>query len=155
MSEPKVLFQSSASNTDFLHTLAVAAPLFLILVGSYVLYQHLIGSLVIRLEILLIILVIVAWVAPFGSRLKHMQVSEEGCVVFPSHTDPYTIEFREIEVISINHSLGVVKLKLCASSHLPGNAVWFIPEPQEGASKDELLENVRSFFFQRVGLTAE
>ncbi len=145
MENSKVIYRSVTSLTDTLHTISIAAPLFLILVGCYLLYRNVIENAVLRLMVLIGLLMLVAILAPLGGRLKHMEITESACRVIPSHSDPYEIEFGEIEAVNIQPAFGIVKIRLFPTKMLPGDSVWFIPETPEGISKRSHLEEVRAF----------
>lgn len=139
--------------TDTLHVLALAGPLFLILIGSYLIYRNLITDFMVRAVVLLAILGIVAAIAPLASRLKHVEITEQSCRVLPSHVLPYDIAFEEVDSFSVDSITGMVKLKLTASPTLPSDSVWFILEARAGKTKREGLQEVRTFLKQRVQLS--
>lgn len=150
MIEPKTIFRSATGVTDFLHTVSVAAPLFLILVGSYILYENLIANLAVRIAVLLGLLAAIAALAPLGSRLKHVEITEQCCRVLPSHTSPYEIRFNDIEDVSVNSLLGVFKLKIADSADVPRGSIWFIPQVTRGAHREKVIEEVRTLLAQRI-----
>jgi hypothetical protein len=148
---PKRLFRSATGLTDILHVLSIAGPLFLILLGSYVIYEKLIRDPVARTAVLLAILGVVAALAPMGSRLKHVDITEGGLRVLPSHISPYEIAFADIERISTVPVFGIVRLKVIASETLPNDSVWIILEVPEGRTRREVLEECCVFLQQRLG----
>jgi hypothetical protein len=152
VSQPKRLFRSSIALTDTLHMVSIAGPLFLILMGSYVIYEKLIADFVTRMAVLVAILGIVAAIAPMGSRLKQVEITESGFQVFSSHVPTYGIAFTEIERFSTISILGVVMLRLSASDTLPNDSIWIILEVPAGKTRREGLEEVRVLLQQRIGV---
>jgi hypothetical protein len=146
MTNSTVVFRSATSLTDFLHTLSIAAPLFLILLGSYVVYENLIVNMALRVAVLVAFLGAVALLAPMGNRLKHVEITRHGCTVLSSHGHSHEISFCDIEGCVVQRPLGIVKLKVRATTKLPGDSVWFIPETPAQKSKKESLEEVQTFF---------
>jgi hypothetical protein len=155
VSNPKRLIRSSIALTDTLHVVSIAGPLFLILVGSYVIYEKLIADSVARIAVLVIILGVVAALAPLGSRLKQVEITESGFQVFSSHLPSYGIAFNDIECFSTVSMLGMVILKLSASDTLPNDSIWIILETPEGKTRREGLEEVRVILQQRIGVRSD
>ncbi len=150
MVQARVLFPSEDALTDTLRTLSIAAPVFLILIGCYILYENLLPDLWLRSIVLVSLLIAVAVVAPFGGRLKHVEITEQSFRVLPSNTVPYEIQFADVEGFSIEPLLGVVKLKLGSSESLPTDSVWFIPKVTQGRTRHQQLEEIRSFLKQHL-----
>jgi hypothetical protein len=149
MTNEKILVRSSTGLTDFLHILALAVPIFLILVGSYILYEDLIANVWWRAAVLLGLLASVALLAPLGSRLKHVEILENNCRVLSSHTDARSISFGDVEQVSIIPIIGIIRMKLQASRQLPSDSVWFIPRIDAPESHREGLQRIRSFLEKR------
>ncbi|MBZ5535099.1 MAG: hypothetical protein LAO31_04020 [Acidobacteriia bacterium] len=147
---PILLFRSSTGLTDTLHLLSIAGPLFLILLGSYVIYEKLITDPFVRTAVLLAILGVVAGIAPMGSRLKHVEISKYSLRVLASHLPSYEIVFADIERISTVPVLGMVKLRISASETLPNDSVWIILEVPDGKTRQKVLEECRGFLQQRL-----
>ncbi|MBZ5551486.1 MAG: hypothetical protein LAO21_02110 [Acidobacteriia bacterium] len=148
---PVRLFRSATGLTDLLHVLSIAAPLFLILLGAYIIYGNLIADSVARTAVLVAILAVVAALAPVGSRLKHVDITENGLRVLSSHIPPYDIAFADIERISMVPVFGIVKLKVSASETLPSDSVWIILETPDGRTRQEVLEEFRGFLQGHLG----
>ena len=149
------LFRSATGLTDILHVLSIAGPLFLILLGSYVIYERIFSDPVVRTAVLLAILGVVAALAPMGSRLKHVDITESGLRVHCSHIPPYEIAFADIDRISRLPMFGIVTLKLSASETLPNDSVWIILEAPEGKTRREVLEEFRVFLQPRLRASAD
>lgn len=145
-----LLFHSATGLTDILHVLSIAGPLFLILLGSYVIYERIFSDPVVRTAVLLAILGVVAALAPMGSRLKHVDITESGLRVLSSHIPPYEIAFADVERMSTHPAFGIVALKISASETLPNDSVWIILETSEGKTRREVLEEFRVFLQQRL-----
>jgi len=145
MTNDKILFRSSTGLTDFLHVMSLAVPIFLILLGSYILYEGLIVNEWWKAAVLLGLLASVALLAPLGSRLKHVEILEENCRVISSHTDACSISLGDVERISIIPIIGIIRMKLQASRQLPSDSVWFIPKIDAPESKSEGLQRIRFF----------
>lgn len=150
MSKSSLRYHSNTSATDTVHTVSLAAPIFLVLLGCYILYENLIPVMVERIVVLMALLAGVAILAPFGGRLTHLEMTDQACRVIPTHTAPYEIAFNDIERFSISPWMGVVKLTLHASEMLPRDSVWFIPEIPNGKSKREELHEIQEFLKSHI-----
>jgi hypothetical protein len=151
MPAPILLFRSATGLTDFLHLLSIAGPLFLILLGSYIIYEKLITDPVVRTAVLLAILGVVAGLAPMGSRLKHVEISKYNLRVLASHIPSYELAFADIERISTVPALGIMRLRIGASETLPNDSVWLILEVPDGKTRRKVLEECRAFLQQHLG----
>lgn len=150
MTEQTGPLHSARSLTDFLHMVGIAAPIFLILLGCYLLYKDLISDPLLRVTILVALLIGVAVVAPLGSRLKNLEITEHGLEVRPFSTEHYRISFDDIEHFSLSPIFGIVKLRIGATPSLPRDSVWFIPERRTGQSRHMMMSEVETLLAKHL-----
>lgn len=142
--------RSAKELTNFLHTLGIAAPIFLILVGCYLIYRDVLHESFMRTLVLILILVVVALLSPLGSRLRNLEFNENGCEIQPFHTTAYQIAFEDIDRFSIDPLFGIVKLKLGATEGLPSDSLWFIPDRPAGLSRREYQMEISAYLNRRL-----
>ncbi|MDD5542666.1 MAG: hypothetical protein PHX83_05785 [Acidobacteriia bacterium] len=147
----KVLFRSSTGLTDLLHTVSLAVPIFLILLGSLILFKDLIPNPWWKSLTLAGLLALVALVSPLGSRLKQVEIFEKSFKIESAHGEARVISFEELGSTSVIRLIGIIRMNILPSDQLSSDSVWFIPEVTAVQSRRVVLEEIRGFLDQQRG----